>query len=140
MDAKFSDFPSAQTIGVTDFLPIVRGGKNQTITAGTLFLNIPNVGNKGISKNVVVSVVGTNSTIPLTGSLINIGVSQTGFTVPNGSDGQELVIISASANALYFTSAFVTTVLMGIGSSLTVVYLAALNKWVIKSQHNCSFP
>ena len=140
MDAKFSDFPAAQTIGVADFIPIVRGGQNQTITAGTLFLNIPNLGNKGISKNVVVSVAGTNSTIPLTGSLINIGVSQTGFTVPNGSDGQELVIISASANTLYFTSAFVTTVLMGIGSSLTVVYLAAFSKWIIKSQHNCSFP
>lgn len=139
MDAKFSDFTTAQTIGVADFFPIVRNGQNQTITAGTLFQNIPNIGNKGITKNAIVSVAGSNTTIPLTGSLINLAISQSGYTVPNGSDGQEIVLVSAGANSIYFTSAFVTTVRMGVGSSLTVVYLSNLAKWVIKSQYNCTF-
>ena len=137
MDSKFSDFPKAQSIGVTDFFPIVKDGDNQTITAGALFLNLPNLGNKGITKNAV--VVASSASVPLTATLVVLPALQGFYTVPNGSEGQEITLLSADINSLYFSSAFNANVQMGVGSSLTVVFTSSIGKWIPKSHHNCIF-
>lgn len=133
MDSKFSDFPKSQSIGVTDFFPIVKDGDNQTITAGALFLNLPNFGNKGITKNAV--VVASGASVPLTGSLVVLPPSESSFDVPAGSDGQEITFISLGSNYINYNSEIIE---MQNGSTMTMVYLTIASKWFITSYYDNS--
>jgi hypothetical protein len=68
MDSKISDFPVATGTSVADLIPIISGGLNKTVTVGIFSLNLPNLGNKGISKNIV-TPVSSGTVIPLTNTI-----------------------------------------------------------------------
>lgn len=134
MDSKISAFPVSAAPLAADLVPIVSGGVNKIVTLGVLSTNLPNLGNKGITKNVVTAFVG--NIIPLTGTLFVLAPSGTTYTLPNGTDGQEVKLVSNGAITVTPTSSLVAYIVMGIGSSITLVYIAS--KWVPLGYHNCT--
>lgn len=134
MDSKISAFPVASTLSAAALIPMVVGGVNQVITIGVLSQNLPNVGNKGITKNVVTASDTTN--IPLTTTLVVIPASVTPYVLPNGVGGQELKIVSTGASTVNITSSLVSTISMVSDSSVTLVFIAT--RWVPLSYHNCT--
>lgn len=137
MDSKISQFPAVTTVLPTDILPIVSGGSNKTITAGVFSTNLPNIGNTGITKNLPFQV--SVQTIPLVKSLYILPVSSTSFILPNGVDGQEIKIISDTANTILPVGLInKTSISMGAGSSIYLVYIGSSNKWYPLSIFNCT--
>lgn len=137
MDKKISEFTVASTVLGADIIPIVSGGDNKSVSVGVLSMNLPNLGNKGITKNVVTPV--TQPIIPLTSTSMTLAVIGQTYTLANGSDGQEITLVSAGVNTVTPASSYVTTILMGTGgSTVTLMFVAALSKWVVKSFHNCT--
>lgn len=133
MDSKISAFPVATTVAGTDIIPIVSVGINKIVSVGVMSLNMPNLGNKGITKNTVIPVTGT--IIPLTGTLVSLVANVLPYGLANGSEGQELTIVSAGVNTLNPTSATFTSVSMLNNSIIELVYV--LGKWQPKGAHNC---
>jgi hypothetical protein len=125
-DSKISELPVATTVAVTDILPIVSSGATKSITVGTLSLNLPNIGNKGITKNVVTPV--TVQAIPLTYTIVTIPESLLPYTLANGTTGQELVIISEGTNTVDATTISIDMVT---DSVVTLIFTGT--KWVVKS-------
>lgn len=137
MDSKFSDFPKAQSIGVTDFFPIVKDGDNQTITAGLLFLNLPNLGNKGITKNAV--VVASGASVPLTGTVVVLEPSEAPYSLVDGSNGQTIIIVGAGDLTIHPQSFGNQVIGMNAASTITLMFVSALGQWVCLSNINCEF-
>lgn len=135
-DKKISEMLVATTLLATDLIPIVTGGVNKSVTGGVLSLNLPNIGNKGITKNIVVS--STTNTIPVTASLVTLPVSVTPYTLPAGTDGQEITIISLGVNTVTTAFGYVTSIGLITGSSITLVYLQSISKWIPKGYHNAT--
>ena len=137
MDQKISDFATVSTIFASDILPIVSVGENKSISVGLLSLNLPNIGNKGITKNTVVSPQGAS--IPLTGTLVKLVGNQTPYTLPSGSDGQEIVLVALGTLTVESNASYFQSVNMHESSSLSLIFVLAAGKWIIKSSHNCTF-
>lgn len=136
MDSKISEFPVASIVPVGALMPIVVSGANQVVTAGVFSLNLPNLGNKGITKNVVTTA--TVAAIPFTTTLVVLPVAVTpSFTLANGGDGQEIKLIAFDAVTVTPNSSTVASIQMGNNSSVTLVFVST--KWVPLSNHNCTF-
>lgn len=133
MDRKQSDYPVITSIGSTALIPVIENG-NKNITIGVLSLNLPNVGNKGITKNVVTASATVN--IPLTSTLVVIPTSVTPYVLPNGVDGQEIKIVSTGVATVAPTSSVVASIAMSVDSSVTLVFIST--RWVPLSYHNCT--
>lgn len=132
MDSKISQFPIASTVPAGALLPIVVAGVNQIVTAGVFSLNLPNLGNKGITKNAV--VVATVAAIPVTASLVVLPVDVTpSFTLAAGTAGQEIKLVAISPVTV---TTQLLSISMGIKSSITLVF--ASGEWIPLSQHNCT--
>lgn len=137
MDQKISEFPSATGLLAADLIPIISAGGNKSITAGVFALNLPNLGNKGITKNAVTPVT-AGVAILLTKTLVTLPTASTAYTLANGSDGQEITLVAqASGITVTPASSMFTSVSMGNGSSLTLMFVGDL--WIPKSYHNCTF-
>lgn len=100
-DKKISEFPVASTVLATDVLPIVSAGANKGITAGVFALNLPNFGNKGITKNTPVAP--STAAIPLTATVVKLPIGAT-YTLAAGQDGQELLIVALSVGSTVTTT------------------------------------
>lgn len=138
MDSKLSEYPLVTTINGGDILPIISGGANRTVTAGVFALNLPNVGNKGITKNVVTNAA--TGALPLTSTLIHISTGGNSMTLAAGTDGQEITIVSGGASNTVTPSLTLSnfvSVSMGLGSSITLVFVGS--KWIPKSYHDVTF-
>jgi hypothetical protein len=133
MDKKISDFDNASTLNGGDFIPIVSGSNNKKITAGVFSLNMPNIGNKGITKNAV--TIPLTQVIPTTSSLISLTDVPTTYSLLAGGDGQEITIVSMGNNTILSTSSYVMSIDMVAGSTVTLVYVL---KWAVKSSFNCT--
>ena len=136
-DKKISELVVASNVLAADLIPIVSGGLNKSISAGILALNLPNLGNKGITKNNVVAAI--SNVIPLTVSLITLPPSGAPYTLGVGSDGQELTIVSSGANTVSPIAAAFATILMSSSSSVTLIYINSMSKWIVKSFYDCTF-
>lgn len=122
----------ASVVPVGALIPIVVNNVNQVVTAGVFSLNLPNLGNKGITKNAV--VVATVAAIPLTASLVVLAVEVTpSFTLAVGTAGQEIKLV---AIAPVTVTAQLLSISMGTKSSITLVFVSG--EWVPLSQHNCT--
>jgi hypothetical protein len=133
MDKKISEFAVATTVITTDIIPIVNSGNNKSVTVGVLSLNLPNLGNKGITKNVVVQ--NTALAIAITSSLANIPMNVLPYTLANGADGQEITIVSGTANTV---TTGTNTFLFDVNASVSLVYITALTRWFVKNSYNVS--
>jgi hypothetical protein len=136
MDTKISEFPTASTAVVSDILPIVSGGVNKGLSVGVLALNMPNLGNKGITKNVITQAMA--ATIPLTNTVIELPLRLNPYTLTNGASGQEVTLVSLDTNTVSVVSGWLSTILMSAGSSITLLFIGDTSKWVVKSYHNCT--
>ena len=137
MDRKISEFPAASVLLATDLIPIVSGVENKTVSVGVFGLNLPNFGNKGITKNAVTPVT-LGLVIPLTKTLVTLPTALTDYTLANGSPGQEITLVALAASVKVFpVSALFPSVSMGIGSSLTLIFV--VNSWIPKSHYSCTF-
>lgn len=124
-DTKISEFVVTSTVNSTDIIPIVSGGDNKSVTVGVLTLNLPNVGNKGMSKNAPNRP--STPVIPLTATLVTLPASGTPYTLGNGQDGQCMVIIGlGNCSFTTLTDSYVLTT----GQKLTLYYIGYINKWV----------
>jgi hypothetical protein len=134
MDAKLSSFPLASTLLSTDVIPVITSGANKTITGGVLSLNLPNIGNRGITKNAVLeaSVI----SLPLTSTLISLPELIQPYTLGNGTDGQEIMIVSKGVNVVNIASGTISSATMMLGSTISLVFIGSLSKWVVKGTHN----
>jgi hypothetical protein len=133
-DKKISQFPVATTISAVDIVPIVSGAVNKIVTIGVICLNLPNIGNTGITKNTVNNVVST--AIPLTKTIITIDGNIVPYTLGAGADGQEVVIVALGDCTVLPINADFTSIGMASGSSIVLMYIGSLAKWVPKSYHN----
>lgn len=133
MDQKISQFNAASTVAATDILPIVSEGANLKLSIGVLSLNLPNIGNSGITKNVPVSPSGT--TISLLNSLVGLSVAAT-YSLAVGGPGQEITIVNKinTPSNLNYGSGSVT---IGARGAITLVCIDA--SWFVKSSNNCTF-
>jgi len=135
MDRKISEFPAASVLQATDLIPVIVNGENKTVSVGVFGLNLPNFGNKGITKNAVTPVV-TGLVIPLTKTLVTLPTALTDYTLPNGSPGQEITLVALAATVRVIpASGLFVSLSMNIGSCATLIFV--INSWIIKSQHNC---
>lgn len=137
MDSKISDFFAATTLNASDIIPIVTANTNKKISAGVFSLNLPNFGNKGITKNVVQS--STDNALPLLYTLLSLPVSISPYTLSNGADGQEITVVSLGTNILTVTNAWVNRIDMVAGSSVTLIFVGNATKWVVKCSNGCVF-
>jgi hypothetical protein len=133
-DKKISQFPVATTISAVDIVPIVSGAVNKIVTIGVICLNLPNIGNTGITKNTVNNVVST--AIPLTKTIITIDGNIVPYTLGAGADGQEVVLVALGDCTVLPINADFTSIGMASGSSIVLMYIGSLAKWVPKSYHN----
>lgn len=137
MDSKISEFAVASTLTSTALIPIVDAGVNKIITGGVFSSNLPNFGNKGITKNVITLV--SVQTIPLLSTVYVLPSSGTPYILPNGVDGQEIKLISSTSNSILPTSALnISSISMNVGSSITLIFVGTLLKWVPLSVYNCT--
>lgn len=136
MDKKISEFPVAVGVTVTTIIPVVVDGINKGLTVGVLALNMPNLGNKGITKNTIIQATG--AIIPLTCTVVSLPLSANPYTLPNGSDGQEITIVSLANITVNISSGYSNTVSMNVGSAVTLIFLLSVSKWVVKSFNNCT--
>lgn len=137
MDSKISEFAVASTLLATSLIPVVETGVNKVITAGVFSSNLPNIGNKGITKNVVTPV--SVQTIPLLNTVYHLASAGTPYILPNGTDGQEIKLISSTTNSILPTSALnIASISMNVGSSITLIFVGSLSKWVPLSVYNCT--
>jgi hypothetical protein len=136
MDKKISEFPVATGVSATALIPIVNAGVNETLTIGVLSLNLPNFGNKGLTKNLVVAA--TVAAIPVTAALVTLPLSVTPYTLAAGTDGQEICLVSLDTNTVTSPASYFTSILLGSGSSITLMYIASISKWIPKSYHNAT--
>lgn len=136
MDSKISAFAVASTLASTSLIPIVESGVNKVITAGVFSSNLPNIGNKGVTKNIVTQV--STQTISLLNTVYVLPSSGTPYILPNGVDGQEIKLISNTSNSILPTSALnISSISMNVGSSITLIFIGSLSKWVPLSVYNC---
>jgi hypothetical protein len=137
MDAKISEFAVASTLSAAALIPIVDAGTNKVITSGVFATNLPNIGNKGITKNVVLQV--STQTIPLLNTVCYLSGAGTPYILPNGVDGQEIKIISGTSNSILPTAALnIASISMNVGSSITLIFVGSITKWVPLSVYNCT--
>lgn len=130
-DRKISEFPVATAVNAIDIIPVVSGGANQALSIGVLALNLPNVGNKGITTHSIVAAPVQN--IQLTKTVVyltNIGVD---YILPNGNDGQVITIIAPVAGVVSIVNGYAMNITFSVGGSATLIYSSALNKWTILS-------
>lgn len=133
-DKKVSELVSATGVDASDLLLVASGGVSKKLTVGMLASNLPNVGNKGITKNVPVSTLVTD--VPLTSTVVKL--SLTSHTLAAGNEGQEITLIGSGNNVVSLTGAGVSTITMPAdGSTCTLVFSSA--KWYVKSYFLTSF-
>lgn len=126
MDAKISALPVSIAPVVSDIIPVASSGTTKGLTVGVLALNMPNLGNKGITKNVVTSV--STTSIPLTGSLFVLPVSGTPYTLANGVSGQEIVLVSEGTNIVNVASGLIVNLIAD--QVITLIFVGT--KWLVK--------
>jgi hypothetical protein len=131
MDQKISQFPVATDILAPDYISILQSGLNKIITAGVFALNLPNFGNKGITKNN--PVVASIAAIPLTSTIVVLPVAVPAYTLAAGTNGQEVTLVSRGANVVTLTGGTWTSATLTTNSTITVLY--ETNHWVVKSSH-----
>ena len=136
-DKKISELLVATTALGADIIPVVTGGINKSLSVGILSLNLPNLGNKGITKNLPVTAL--VPAIVLTSSIVILPVSGTPYTLAAGVDGQEVTIVSLDANTLVPISSYFTSLQMTHGASVTLLYLTSLTKWICTSSNGVTF-
>lgn len=128
MDAKISALPTSTTPSVTDIIPIASAGVTKGLTVGSLAMNLPNLGNKGITKNAVTTA--SSSAIPLTGTIILLPESMLPYTLANGVSGQEIVLVSAGPNTVNISSGYVPTLVLTTDTVATLLFVGT--KWLAK--------
>lgn len=133
-DKKISEFPVSTGILATDLIPIVTGGVNKSVSVGVLLQNIPNLGNKGITKNVVTQA--TAQSIPVNVSTVILANLGTFYILPNGVDGQELTLLSDVPSVVNVASGQMLTLTFIQGSVANLIFIGAINKWFLKSSNN----
>lgn len=131
MDSKVSDLTPATIVLATDVIPLASVGStiSYKLSIGVLTLNMPNFGNKGITKNVITSA--SSIAIPLVGTIITLPETLVPYTLANGTAGQELVLISLGTNIVNIASGSVPSLNLVLDSVVTLIFIGT--KWVIKS-------
>lgn len=135
MDSKISAFPVASTLTATDLFPIVNSGVNKVVTAGVMFSNIPNIGNIGITKSLPATPVTLN--IVLTSTLYKLPVNASPYVLPNGVEGQQVILTSITTNSITLNAFNMTSITFGTGSSVSLVFVSGA--WMVTSSYNCTF-
>lgn len=139
MDKKITQFPVAATIVATDLIPIVDSTTNDTalmnkvITAGVLSLNMPNVGNKGISKDLPVSV--TPGAIPLTASVYKLSAGA--YTLAAGTDGQTITLVASAGCTVAVTASTFSSATFSINGIAKFRFLTGFG-WLVESSNSVS--
>ena len=105
MDRKISQFPANTTVLATDLIPIVSGGLNASVTAGIFSLNQPNVGNRGLSKDVAVTAA--PGALALTSTVFKLAGA---YTVGAGADGQYIELVALSTSTVTVAGFGFTTI------------------------------
>jgi len=136
-DKKISELLVATTALGADLIPVVTGGVNKSLSVGILSLNLPNIGNKGITKNAPVSV--TVAAIPLTASVVVLATPDLQYTLGTGADGQEVTLVTSGTNVVVPIASYFTSLQMTSGASVTMIYFTLLSKWVVKCSNGVSF-
>lgn len=133
-DRKISEMLPASDVVATDFIPIVSSGANKRINVGVLTSNLPNIGNKGITKNV--PVVGTQI-IQLTSTVVKLSVPI--HDLPSGTEGQEVTIVGSGSNTVTLSGAggLTSITFPTIGSTCTLIYIGLT--WYVKSYFSVTF-
>lgn len=131
MDTKASQFPILNYIEPEDRVFIITAdGKNRLITAINL--------SSGINKmNVIGEVAGT--VISLDSVSVLLMTPFIPHTLQNGSDGQEITLIGGVDDVVVdFDTSYITKAYLNLSSTITLIYVSALSKWVVKSHHNAT--
>lgn len=131
MDSKLSTFPEVTEVGIFDKIPLLASGTNKLVTVGFLTQNMPNIGNKGITKNAI--TLPTSVALPLTGTLINLPYSALPYTMGAGVPGQCVVIVSNGINTLQVSG---KTMTFPVDGSVTLYYIST--KWVVTANVGCT--
>lgn len=127
MDKKISAMPVATSVGATDLIPIVQGGVNKVVTAGSLTSSSSNLTTAGILKLEPFVQVDDNSVINTTKSFVVI----TGTHVlPNGTDGQIMIFSTETGATLDFNA---STFVFSPSATMMVIYSTAIGQWLIIS-------
>ena len=130
-DRKISEFPVATAVAAVDILPVVSGGVNQALSVGVLALNLPNVGNKGITTHSIVA--GAVQTLPLTKTVVYLTDIGVNYILPVGNDGQIITIIAPVAGVVSIVNGYTDSISFSVGGSASLIYSTTLNKWTILS-------
>ena len=136
-DKKISELLVATGALGADLIPVVSGGVNKSLSVGILSLNLPNVGNKGITKNLPVS--STVAAIPLTSSIVVLSTPDLQYTLGTGVDGQEVTLVTSGTNVVIPIASYFTSLQMTPGSSVSLVYITLLSKWIIRCSNGVTF-
>lgn len=132
MDSRISDLPVSADVLASDIIPIASGTSTKRLTVGILAQNLPNFGNKGITKNTVTSA--SSTLIPLNVTLVLLPTSLVPYTLNNGVAGQEIVLVSSGDNVVNIGSGSVSTLTLIENSVYTLIFTGT--KWVVKSSIN----
>jgi len=129
MDSKISELPVSSTLLGADILPVVSAGATKSITAGVFSLNLPNLGNKGITKNVVTTI--SSDPFPVTGTLVVLQENILSYSIPAGTPGQEITIVSSSVNSIDINTGTIINLIQD--SVITLLYIGT--KWIVKNSN-----
>jgi hypothetical protein len=133
-DKKISEFPVVSTVSATAILPLVDEGINKSVSIGVLAQNLPNLGNKGITKNVVIQA--TVQSLPVNVTYLLLADLGTFYILPNGVDGQEITLFSDVVAVVNVASGKMLSMTFAPGSVATLVFIAAVGKWFLKNSTN----
>lgn len=137
MDKKISQFAIANSIVAGDLIPIVDSTvaqdavKNKSITVGLFASNLPNVGNKGISKDL--PVVATPGTLVLTSTIYKLSTGA--YTLPAGVDGQTITLVATAACTVSTTNSTFSIASFSINGIAKLRFISGIG-WIVESSNS----
>lgn len=132
MDRKITQFPANATVLAADLIPIVSAGSNAAVTAGVFSLNLPNAGNRGLSKDLPVTVA--PGVIALTSTVMKLnGV----YTLATGTEGQYIELVALDASTVTVASSPISTVILSANQIVALRFITGIG-WLIVSNTGAS--
>lgn len=133
MDKKISEFAAATGLNAVDLIPIVSAGGNKSITAGMFAANLPNVGNKGTTKNTVVSA--TVASIMVSASTL-VRLTLSAHILQDGGDGQQVKLFSTIPSTLTFATPGIYTQISFIANGFVTLRFVGGVGWIVESNNS----
>lgn len=135
MDNKLSGYALVTSaLSPTTKIVIIQDG-NKLLDVGYLALNLPNFGNKGITKNVPVTA--SAIAIPLTSTNVKLPANIVPYTLANGTEGQEITLIALGDVVVTPDALGYSNIEMSVGDTVTLLFVDSTIKWTVKNNFNC---